>query len=318
MKKNTRDWFVKSSDVIEAAGLQARVQFQRRLDSLQQTPTRNLESGYLPERLLILIENLKRKFGIASESIRLRSVPAVSFLDSPVLMFGGVSPDISDKDVETLLAFLASHFGHKENSQVTELVDTSIGAPIAAPFEEGYDLAEDLLEQLGLPGTASFIDIADILITLGIAVEEHQLQTHAIRGVALAGMQYSPAILVNTNSQFNRTEFGRRFTLAHEFFHILYDRARAKRVTHTSGPWASPGVEKRANAFAAMLLMPRDLVRRSLVDKEIERIAGAAQSMRVGISSLIEHLYNLNVIDELEREVLREEISGGLRASSIH
>jgi Zn-dependent peptidase ImmA (M78 family) len=136
------------------------------------------------------------------------------------------------------------------------------------------------------------------------------MQTNTIRGVAIAGTQYSPAILVNTSSQFNKTEPGRRFTLAHELFHILYDRARAKRVSHTSGPWASPGVEKRANAFAAMFLMPRDLVRKSVVDKNIESISDAARSMRVGVSSLIEHLYNLNVIDGMDRERLREDMSG--------
>ncbi|WP_295439001.1 ImmA/IrrE family metallo-endopeptidase [uncultured Thiodictyon sp.] len=298
------EWFVKSSEVADVADIKTVEQLRQRLNELHEISTKDLESWYLPERLLKRIDEVKKKFAIATESARLPSVPAISFFDSPVLMFGGVSPDIGDKDVETLLAFLSSHFGGTESAALTELVDTSIGAPIAAPFEEGYDLAEDLLEQLDLPGNGSFIDIADILTKLGIEIKKQKLHTHSIRGVALAGSQYSPAILVNTKFSFNETKVGQRFTLAHEFFHILYDRTRAKRVTHTSGPWASPGVEKRANAFAAMLLMPRELIRKSVIEKDINSISNAAASMRVGITTLIEHLYNLNVIDEMEREGL--------------
>jgi Zn-dependent peptidase ImmA (M78 family) len=228
-------------------------------------------------------------------------------MDDAVLMFGGVSPDIGVADTRELMGLLASRAGGHETGELAVLVDSGIGAPLTAPFEEGYDLAEQLLEELGLPGNSSAVDVHLLLSRLDVAIVERRLETTSIRGVAIAGGRYSPTILVNKASPYNATEAGQRFTLAHELFHILYDRAQAKRITHTSGPWAPPGVEKRANAFAAMLLMPRDLVRRSVPLNNLNRgkLFEAAKSMEVGASALVEHLYNTSVIDEFKRDELR-------------
>lgn len=135
-------------------------------------------------------------------------------------------------------------------------------------------------------------------------------------GVALAGETYAPAILINLASHYNKIRSGQRFTAAHELFHILYDQRRARRVAHTSGPWASAGVEKRANAFAAMLLMPRQLLqwvhRRNRWSAQ--SVADAAIAMDVGASALTEHLYNTTLIDEGERDRLRAEFRSSLPA----
>ncbi|MCB9928199.1 MAG: ImmA/IrrE family metallo-endopeptidase [Alphaproteobacteria bacterium] len=121
---------------------------------------------------------------------------------------------------------------------MADLVDTTIGAPLTAPFEEGYDLAEELLDDLDLAGGTTAIDMPALVSRLGIDVIEQRFRTSTIRGVAIAGTEYRPAIIVNLTSAYNTGESGRRFTLAHELFHILYDRQRARRVTHSSGPWA--------------------------------------------------------------------------------
>lgn len=309
------DWFITTHEATSVNDLESVQQLKQRVAKLRHISTQELEAGYVPTKLLTLVATAKRKYGAVWESIRVPSIPAISFLDSPVLMFGGVRPDINAEDVDTLVHFISSHVGGHDSQRLMEWVDTGIGAPIAAPFEEGYDLADELIERLDLPGDTTFVDVAAILKTLEIAVEEQELQTDSIRGVAVAGTSFFPGILVNTRSYFNKTEVGRRFTLAHELFHVLYDRARARCVAHVSGPWALPGIEKRANAFAAMLLMPRGLVRKVLVRMDSgrldsERIAEAAQFMRVGRSALIEHLYNLNMIDEMERDGLREGLVG--------
>jgi Zn-dependent peptidase ImmA (M78 family) len=137
------------------------------------------------------------------------------------------------------------------------------------------------------------------------------LKTSTIRGIAIAGSGYSPTILVNNTSDYNVNEAGKRFTLAHELFHLLYDRGFARRVTHVSGPWAPPSIEKRANAFAAMLLMPRSLVRRSLGAGRVDAntVASAANTLQVGISALVEHLYNISMIDETTRDSLRQAVN---------
>ena len=122
--------------------------------------------------------------------------------------------------------------------------------------------------------------------------------------MAIAGEGFSPRILVNRNHPFNSNESGRRFTIAHELCHILFDRTRAKTITHISGQWANPGIEQRANAFAAYLLMPR----RTLSAKidpgpalEFADVRRLASELKVNVSALIEHLYNVDMIDDAAR-----------------
>ena len=114
--------------------------------------------------------------------------------------------------------------------------------------------------------------------------------------------------MINVTHVFNTNEDGKRFTIGHELCHILFDRTRAQRIAHVSGSWAPPGIERRANAFAAYLLMPRDLVVRNLergarIDgEETRRIAAL---LHVNESALVEHLFNIDLIDYVEREQLR-------------
>lgn len=280
------------------------------LGSLENLTAAALEGTYLTTLLLERIESSRHRTAMEDGSAMLADVPAIERLDDAVLMFGGGDPDLKAADVTAMMTFLAAHAGGEEREQLAALVDTSVGAPIAAPFEEGYQLAESLLDRLGLPTGDSFIDIDAVVSDLGIEVVERALLTQTIRGVALAGLGYAPAVLVNTSSHYNSSSQGRRFTLAHEFFHVLYDRTRAQRVTHTSGPWAAPGIEKRANAFAAMLLMPQILVRRyTPKDPSAEAVTAAAQAMRVSVSALVEHLYNIAIVDEFARDRLRMETS---------
>jgi len=300
-------WAASTPRDLDADDRKSVAHLKRTITELASLSTADLEKGYLPTKLFQKIETAREGLDVPDTSIRVPSVPAIAQLDDAVFMFGGVSPDIGVADTRELMGLLASKAGGNEAGDLAALVDSSIGAPLSAPFEEGYDLAEQLLEELELPGNDSAVDIHSLLSRLGVAIIEKRLRTSTIRGVAVAGVGYSPAILVNEASQYNATEAGQRFTLAHELFHILYDRAQARRITHTSGPWAPPGIEKRANAFAAMLLMPRDLVRRSLPLDDLNRktLFEAADSMRVGASALVEHLYNTSVIDEFKRDELR-------------
>ncbi|MBN2751074.1 MAG: ImmA/IrrE family metallo-endopeptidase [Rhodospirillaceae bacterium] len=279
---------------------------ERIISDLRDVPISELEAVYLPQGLSSPVPQITPSWG---EGVKMTDVPAVERLNDAVLMFGGVSPDIDSRDAEALLAFLTAHAGGAEDAALTKLVDTHVGAPVAAPYDEGYDLAEELLDVVSDSKGGDFIDVREIISGLGIDIREEGLSTDTIRGAAVAGENYAPAILINTTSQYNRTEGGKRFTLAHELFHVLYDRSRARRVSHTSGPWALPGVEKRANAFAAMLLMPRSFVLRAIGGSQpsVEKLSLVAQHLQVGVSALIEHLYNINAIDEVTRGRLRGE-----------
>jgi Zn-dependent peptidase ImmA (M78 family) len=223
-------------------------------------------------------------------------------------MFGGVSPDLGLPDVEAIVSLLVTRRNHRESAELARLTRERLGRSLGVPHEDGYAYASELWEELGEPNAGSYVDIRAILTELGIEVRVEQLSTDAIRGVALAGDDFGPTILLNTTSIYNRNEDGRRFTLAHELCHILFDRTRARRVTIASGPWVAPGIEKRANAFAAAFLMPRTLVRQLLpAAGSISRdnVVHAAQGLHVSETALVEHIFNLDFISEWDRERLR-------------
>jgi Zn-dependent peptidase ImmA (M78 family) len=265
----------------------------------------------------LLSQGIRRKIGIESERIgrelivgrMVNNVPAVAEFSPAVAMFGGVSPELEQRDVNRLADFLVGLRGKSDSARLVQLLDGHQGPPAWAPHIEGYRLAEQVLDELGLIGNETSVDVRCIADSLNVSVKEAVLDTDTIRGVALAGEDIGPAIFVNLSSYYNSDEEGRRFTIAHELCHILYDRTHARHVGITSGPWAPPGIEKRANAFGAMLLMPRQLVLKALPMDERpfarEVINRAATTLRVNESALVEHLYNLDLIDEIDRDRLR-------------
>ncbi|MCP3736498.1 ImmA/IrrE family metallo-endopeptidase [Sphingomonas sp. RP10(2022)] len=234
-------------------------------------------------------------------------VPAVAAFAPAIAMYGGLSPTLGGADVGILSRLVLDAQQRGELPALAALVEDKGGVPRRSPALEGYTLAEDLLEEWDIERGTGAIDIRALVARLDIAVHEHALETDSIRGVSLAGQGMAPTILVNTTSIFNRTDEGRRFTLAHELCHILYDRGRAKRLGLTSGPWVPAAVERRANAFAAMLLMPRSRVIEAFGAAyddavELRRVAGVLQ---VTPRALVEHLHNIHLIDEVARERLR-------------
>ncbi|GEO81605.1 ImmA/IrrE family metallo-endopeptidase [Pararhodospirillum oryzae] len=283
----------------------------QKIDHLRGLSCAALEQAYLSADLLGKVESARGTVGLRDRSLREPALPALTLFDDAVLMFGSVNPDIGTHDSETLLRLLATQAGGQDSPELARLVDPTIGAPLSAPFEEGYDLAEGILEDLNLDHETTPIDMQALLSRLGIQVIEQKLETPTIRGVAIAGAGYHPTIMVNVTSPYNAVEPGKRFTLAHELFHILYDRERARRITHSSGPWAPAGIEKRANAFAAMLLMPRPLVRNRLPPGDLDRdgLVQMALRMHVGPTALLEHLFNIDLIDEFKRDELRAALA---------
>ena len=87
-----------------------------------------------------------------------------------------------------------------------------------------------------------------------------------------------------------------------------------------SGPWAPRDVERRANAFAAMLLMPHDLVRRAVSTittrlDTVEGIGQAASRLQTGFLAALRHLVNLGFIDDAEQERIENEYGASMPIS---
>jgi len=270
-----------------------------------------LDRAYVDEHILALVRTSLDSIGhleLMAEDVP-ASQPFVRELLPAVAMFGGVSPNLERNDVDALCRLLVDRSSGCDGARLASLVASNNEMPLGVPHEDGYSFAEDFLGEMGLPGDEDWIDIRAIVQDLGIEVLERGLETDSIRGVALAGRKFGPTILINTTSPFNASEYGKRFTIAHELCHIIFDRTRARRVTHVSGQWVAPGIERRANAFAAYILMPRVLVIRHWHSRKVTghaEVSTFADKMHVNETAMIEHLYNMDLIDEIERERLRK------------
>jgi Zn-dependent peptidase ImmA (M78 family) len=229
------------------------------------------------------------------------------------LLFGSVSPTISEADVYTLGDVLIRQYSQSRNQdgQLEELsrnVSPNEGSLI---WEQGYDLAESLHDDLNLVG--DWVDIRSLIRSLGIHQLWRDLNDTGIRGCSVVGPQHRPSIVINRSSRYSRGPVGVRFTVAHELCHLLYDRSHARKLAIASGPWAPASIEKRANAFAAMFLMPPDLIERAVADSPdpITELPGAravAQKLRVSVVAAIEHLCNLTLMTEIERDELLAQL----------
>jgi Zn-dependent peptidase ImmA (M78 family) len=298
-------WSLKTAPVVTHHDRKDLDELSRRFQQLKRTPLKELESKYLNDRLNKLLLAAAKEVDWENESAGLASIPAIASLDVAVLMFGGLTPSIGDRDAVQLLKFLKRYQSQSETEELLRLVEERPFNPSLAPYQAGYELAEDVRDELDISPTQPEVNIKALLRKLGISVEEKKLETDSIRGVAVAGANFKSAILVNTTSPFNKTVEGRKFTMAHELCHILFDRTRARKLSHVSGTWTTAPVEKRANAFAAMFLASRYAVKRTFKGATVEAIAKQARVLGLGYSSLVEHLYNLGLIDEADRQKLR-------------
>lgn len=230
------------------------------------------------------------------------------------LMFGSAAPMLSESDLRTLAYELIRLYA--PDSEEQQLREITPQEPILfdkrPAWEIGYELAEDVIRRLSLEQrTADSVDISSILNGLGIRQEKIELSDKRIRGVSIAGPYHQPSIFMNSSDLRNDTLPGERFTLAHELCHILFDRAYGKKLAMVSDTWAPLLVEKRANAFAAMLLMPPGLVRRAVssltVPLESEHsIDEVRKRLQTSFRGTLDHLTNLGWLDPMTAEHIAE------------
>jgi Zn-dependent peptidase ImmA (M78 family) len=231
------------------------------------------------------------------------------------LMFGSVSPSIGKRDVVELARLMIDLHAPRWNRSATDEVRRSVPLKEAAtpPWYQGYELAESLLDGLD-PGfmEGESVDIERIIEEQGVKIVYRHLSDETIRGVAVDGERHRPGILVNSRNSANAHPFGRRFTLAHEFCHLLFDRDVGAHLAIASGPWAPQDVERRANAFAAMFLMPNELVRRAVSAlagslETTDAVYSVANRLRTSFESTLWHLKNLGYIDDVTRQRIANE-----------
>jgi Zn-dependent peptidase ImmA (M78 family) len=272
------------------------------------------------ERVLnILRHSRPRQAGEAALATEETSLVVVGSCQA-ALLFGSVAPTISEADVYTLAEVLLKQYSRADRNQELEKLSRSIppdeGALI---WEQGYDLAESLHDVLDLTG--EWVDVRSVIRNLGIHELRRKLDDANIRGCSIVGPEHKPTVVINKSSSYSTSAAAVRFTLAHELCHILYDRSHGKRLAMASGPWAPRSIEKRANAFAAMFLMPPYLIERAIADSpdpitELEGARTVARKLRVSTFAAIEHLYSLTLMTEIERDKLLACLEPVQRAGS--
>ncbi|MCK5687629.1 ImmA/IrrE family metallo-endopeptidase, partial [Myxococcota bacterium] len=183
---------------------------------------------------------------------------------------------------------------------------------------DGYEKALELREELGIDSELPLVGELDLEASiirerLGITVQEVFLDDTGIDGVALAGPHLAPSIIINKSGRASSRPTGRRSTLAHELCHLLFDGQSEGYVGVVSNDWADYALERRANAFAAMLLAPAEAIEKILGPKAIKReqkdILEAMQKLDIGLVMLTRQMQNLGWLSESEQQALIQDFT---------
>jgi Zn-dependent peptidase ImmA (M78 family) len=180
-------------------------------------------------------------------------------------------------------------------------------------WSDGYRLAREWAAAAGVrKRRGGFVDIEGHLAELGVRVADIQLSDAGTAGLAVQPEGAAPHVFVNKRNPKCQFPSGRHFVLAHELCHLLHDHAQGQSLALISGPWAPRELEQRANAFAAALLMPPDLLREALTVSEsaftFDLLLALAKRLKVSTDALAHHLHNLGLIDEATRNGLLAQL----------
>ena len=116
--------------------------------------------------------------------------------------------------------------------------------------QQGERIAAEERRRVGL-GSVPIPDICEFLEAQGVRTAQVLLPDD-LSGLTLADPDVGVLVVANAKHHFLR----RRFSLAHEYCHVLADRDQKGQISRASE--RESFVEVRANAFAASFLMPRE------------------------------------------------------------
>ena len=257
-------------------------------------------------------KNVQALLGISESN----GVGLITPLTIPAMLFRSVSPELTSADL-CRLSQAVNQLPSKADIPLRDYQEAS--PPSISPeivYKDGYEKAVAFREALqidpSLPLSGKH-DLEGVLLPhLGIAVHSFTLEDNEIDGLAIFAPGKSPLAGVNLTGKYSSTRWGRRMTLAHELCHLLYDLSDEDSVGIVSNPWAPELLEKRANAFAAMLLMPREALEVILPTNprqwSPENLREAMKSLGVGRTALMNHLHNLGFISHSEKDAWLDDI----------
>ncbi|MFH1921116.1 MAG: ImmA/IrrE family metallo-endopeptidase, partial [Planctomycetota bacterium] len=126
------------------------------------------------------------------------------------------------------------------------------------PFDQGSEIARWFRgEILGIDG-GERVDPAAELEKLRVRIKNAELSSH-VDAVSIWDKKRGPVVFFNTKGKHSQGNAGPRATLAHELCHMLLDRDGALPFAEVMGGSLPRHIEARARAFAAELLLPKDI-----------------------------------------------------------
>ena len=151
---------------------------------------------------------------------------------------------------------------------------------------QGYTLASWLRGQPEIVNPGGRVDPERILVPWSVPLIDAGLGLGDIDAIGCWGPSHGPAVLLNSDARYATSSARRRATLAHEICHLLIDRASSLPLVDVLGGRAAKQVEQRARAFAAELLLPREIAGQMFSDHEgNEDHAARSLRSRFGVSS---------------------------------
>lgn len=218
-------------------------------------------------------------------------------MQSPVaIAFRCCSPTLTPSDLLAIRDLVRNTPAHPNAMGEIDNLAKKIPPPLGdtRAYEQGYELAVHVRSILG--NVDDYIDIEQICADLKIPVQEVDLADPSLDGASICDRQHGPLIFLNRSSVKVEHTWGRRMVLAHELCHLLFDRTHAVPLAIISGPWAPPTLERRANAFAAELLLPILGMRRHIgVDQtEVtdEQLKTLMSVYKIGVKTCTWHVNN--------------------------
>jgi Zn-dependent peptidase ImmA (M78 family) len=190
---------------------------------------------------------------------------------------------LSDSDIIQLLKWISEVPSHSINPSLTEAsaaarkwLDDHFN-PAWKEFDEGYELANWFRRYREIKNDTDALEVDGIISEWNVGVMMREFVS-SLDAIAVWGKSHGPTIIINARGVHAHSSGGRRATLAHEICHILLDRKSALPILEVLGGKVPKGIESRARAFAAELLLPRSAARRVVsesysVQAAVDRLA---------------------------------------------
>ncbi len=176
------------------------------------------------------------------------------------------------------------------------------------PWEAGYEEALRLREAAGW-GEDPVSDLEPWLKGQGVRVDDSPLHPN-IHAAAIMADGCEPVLNCNPASR-RQAVWSKKMRLGAGLGHLLLDPPEGGGVAVLDTPWTSWARAARAGAFAAMLFMPQDGVRRIIRQAggpTVAAVRGIMQTFATSATATTWHLHNLKLISDEQRVELLTEI----------